>query len=93
MSHSGVASRLEQHIGAVDVGGDELARRLDRAVDVGLGGEVDDRIATLHGGPDGLAIRDVGLDQLEALVGKPFEVLAAPGVGELVEGPDGVIRV
>jgi hypothetical protein len=36
------ARGFEQGVGAVDVGGDEIARAMDRAIDMGLGGEMDD---------------------------------------------------
>jgi hypothetical protein len=54
---------------------------------VRLGGEVDDRVAALDRRPGGVAVGDVGLDQLEAVIWEPFEVLAAAGVGELVDAP------
>ena len=79
------ARGLEQHEGAEDVRLDELARRLDRAVDVRLGGEVDDRIAALDGLGDPLDVGDVALDELDLVVGQPLEVLAAARVGQLVE--------
>src|SRR4249919_1772009 len=56
-----------------------------------LRGEVDDCVAALDGATGGIAVGDVGLDQLEAVVRKPLEVLPAPGVGELVEDADRVI--
>ena len=88
VADAGGARRFEQHVGPVDVGLDELSRGLDRAVDVGLGGEVDDRLAALDRGLDRLGVGDVGDDQLEPLGVEPLEVLLAPGVGELVEHPD-----
>ena len=54
-------------IGAEDVGLDELARRLDRAVDVRLGREVDERVAALDRPADGVGVGDVAFDQLAAL--------------------------
>ena len=87
-----VARGVEQHEGAEDVGGDELARGLDRAVDVRLGGEVDDGVAALDRAPDGVAVGDVALDQLEAIGRQALEVLAPARVGELVEHPDRVLR-
>ena len=61
---------------------DELLRPEDRAIDVGLGGEVDDRLATCRGAGDGLGVGDV---TLEELVLDPLEVRRVPGVGQLVE--------
>jgi len=43
---------LEQRLHARDVRLDDLARTKDRAVDVGLGGEVDDRVAARGGAGD-----------------------------------------
>ncbi len=54
---------------------------VDRAVDVGLGGEVDDRVAALHRLAHDLGVLDRADDELGAL----RQVLAAAGVGELVE--------
>ena len=88
-----VAGGLEQDVGPVDVGGDELARRLDRAVDVGLGGEVDGRVATVDRPPDRVAVGDVCLDQFAALRRQAVEVLATPRVRELVEDTDAVLRI
>src|SRR3954453_21480610 len=88
-----VPRRLQQHEGAEDVRRDEVAGVLDRAVDVGLRGEVDDRIAALDRRAGGVAVGDVGFDQLEAVLRQPAEVLAAAGVGQLVEHPHGVIGV
>ena len=78
VADAGVAGGLEQHVGAVDVGGDELAGRLDRAVDVRLGGEVDDRVAALDGGPDGVAVGDVGLDSSQRSSGRPSRFSRRP---------------
>ena len=93
MANAAVARRLEQHEGAEDVGLDELARRVDRAVDVGLRGEVDDRIAALDRGRHGVAVGDVAHGQLNPVRGQALEVLAAARVGQLVEHANGVLRV
>ena len=78
MADAGVARRLQQHEGAEDVGEDELAGRLDRAVDVGLGGEVDDGVAACDGFGDDAGIGDVALDELEALSVKPSRFSRRP---------------
>ena len=83
VADAGVAGRLEQDEGAEDVGLDELAGRLDRAVDVRLRGEVDERVAALDRRRDRVGVGDVADDQLAAL--EPLEVLAPARVGELVE--------
>ena len=80
--------RLEQHVGAEDVGLDELARRLDRPVDVGLRGEVDDRADPLEAAVDRVGVGDVGGDQLDPGLVEALEVLHPAGVGELVEHPN-----
>ena len=61
------ARRLEQDEGAEDVGLDELAGRLDRAVDVRLRREVDERVAALDRARHGVGVGDVAFDQLAAL--------------------------
>ena len=50
---------LEQHVRAVDVRLDELGGAEDRAVDVRLGGEVDDRLAALGRSRDRGRVGDV----------------------------------
>ena len=65
-----VARGLEQDERPEDVRLDELARRLDRAVDVRLGGEVDDRVAALDGLGDPLDVGDVAVDELEPVFGR-----------------------
>ena len=64
---------------------DELLRAEDRAVDVGLGGEVDDRVAARGGALDGVGIGDVADDEL---VLDALEVRGIACVGELVEHDD-----
>ena len=80
---------VEQDVGAENVGLDELGGAEDRAVDVGLRGEVDDRLAAFGRGGDGLAVGDVALDELD--VGS-LEVRSVAGVGQLVENDDLVAR-
>ena len=82
---AGVAGETEQHVGAVDVGLDELGGAEDRAVDVRLGGEVDDRLYAGGGLGHGFGIADVALEELD--VGA-LEVGAVPRVGQLVEDDD-----
>ena len=71
------ARRLEEDEGAEDVGLDELARRLDRAVDVGLGGEVDEGVAALDRLGDDVGVRDVAHDELAALQPSRFSLRPA----------------
>ena len=75
---------------ADDAGPKERLRVEDRAVDVGLGGDVDDGVGAVDERPDDVRVRDVALDEREAggLLGIALdgrEVRAVAGVGELVE--------
>ena len=85
------ARLLEQHVGAVDVGLDEVAGLLDRAVDVGLGGEVDDRVAALdraRATTSGSAMSPSTKLEPAAVDRGPGAFSTPPGVGELVEHDD-----
>ena len=62
----------------------------DRAVDVRLGGEVDDRLDALARARDHLGVGDVTLVEL---VPDALEVGRVPGVGELVEHDDVLARL
>ena len=78
---------VEQGAGADHVGAGEGVLVVDRAVDVGLGGEVDHRVDPLHRLADDLRILDRPLDQLRPL----GQVLRPAGVGQLVEDDDLVL--
>jgi hypothetical protein len=83
-----VARGLEQREGADDVGLHERARAGDRAIDVGLGGEVHDGVdAVLGQHPiDQRAVADVAVDErAPRRVRQVAQVLAAAGVGQRVE--------
>ena len=80
---------VEQHLGAEDIGQDELGRPQDRTVDVRLGGEVDDRLDSLARARDGSRIGDVALEEV---VLDSIEVGPVARVGELVEDRDLVSR-
>ena len=82
-----LAGGVEQGAGADHVGAGEGVLVVDRAVDVGLGGEVDDRVAALHRLAHDRRVLDRADDQLGAL----GQVLAPAGVGELVEHDDLVL--
>ncbi len=87
--------RLEQLERADDVRLDERPRPLDRAVDVALGGEVQDgRRGVLPEHPaDRLPVRDVAQDEGEAgVVRHVGEALEAARVRQLVEHYDAVRR-
>ena len=79
------ASAIEQNICPEDVGLDELGRTEDRAVDVRLRGEVENRLATLCRCGDGAAVGDVALHELDV---RALEVRAVARIGELVEDND-----
>src|SRR5262245_50241635 len=82
---AGRAGPFEQHERAVDVRLDELRGAEDRAVDMGLGGEVHDRFTALGGHCHGVGVRDVALEQLD--VGS-VEIPGIARVRELVEDDD-----
>ena len=92
--HAVLARGLQQHEDAVNVGADEAARIVERAVDVAVGGEVDDRVAARHRGVDCPLVGDVGLHEGEARVARQVgEVGRVAGVGQLVHHHDPVLRV
>ena len=62
-----LAGQVAQHVGAVAVGAHEDVGPEQRAVDVGLGREVDDGVVAGQGGGHRLAVADVAHDQLDAL--------------------------
>ena len=70
MPDAGVPGGLEEHVAAEDVCLDERPGSLDRAVDVSLGGEVDDRVAAVERGANGIPVGDVGDHQLETVLGQ-----------------------
>src|SRR5581483_11826206 len=80
---------LEQYLRAQHVGADELGRVEDGAVDVGLGGEVDDRLAAPGGSSHRVGIGDVADDERRV---HALEVGRVAGVRELVEHDDLVPR-
>ena len=79
------ARPLEQGHRPEHVGVHELLRAEDRAVDVGLGGEVDDRVAAVSRPRDGFGVGDVADDELCA---GAVEIGGVPRVGQLVEDDD-----
>ena len=84
---------LEQHVDAVHARPQERRGVQDGAVDVGLRGEVDDRVGLRHERPRRGRVGDVAVHEREApgLLGVGLhlgEVRAVTGVGELVEDRD-----
>ena len=84
-----VADPLQQEVRAEDVGLDEVAGLHDGAVDVRLGGEVDDRLAALGRTRDGIGVADRAVHEAVALaVGDLGQVRGIAGVRERVEVDD-----
>ncbi len=77
-----LARPLEQDVRPEHVGLDEVGRAEDRAVDVRLGGEVDDGVAALAGLRDDVGVADVALDESDVAA---VEVRRVAGVRELVQ--------
>src|SRR5205814_8496901 len=82
----GLANVLEQHLRAAKLRSPEVVRGQNGTVDVSLGGEVDDRLATACGPRDVTRNRDVAVMELD-VVG---QVRTVARVGELVEDDDRV---
>ena len=76
---------LEQHEGAEHVRVDDVDRAENGAVDVRLGGEVDDRVGALRRVGHSLRVADVPDDQLDA---RALEVGRVPRVRQLVQHDD-----
>src|SRR5262249_17705311 len=90
-----LAGAVEEDLGAQDVGAEEGARVVDAAVDVALGGEVDDGgDAPGEGGADGVAVGDVPRDEGgPGGAGEVGEVGGVAGVGQGVEVDDPEVGV
>ena len=89
-----LARCVEQHERAEDVGPDEGAGALQRAVDVRLGREVDDDLRPPHQRPGDGGVGDVAMHEAVArVVVEVGQVLAPPRVGQRVEGGDAPVRV
>ncbi len=79
---------VEQHKGADHIGGDEGTRRVNRAVDMAFGREVDNAVRTmgLEDVPHRIAIGDVAQHEvIEIGLGTLFQCLRRGGIGHLVE--------
>ena len=90
------ARGLEQGEGAHDVGAHEVARAIDRAVDMTFGRQMHHRIR-LAGREDVLhcgRVGDIGTDQLVAVaVDRPFQRIFRRRIGHRVDIDDGMIRI
>ena len=80
----GPAQMLEQHLRAAELRAAEVLGAQDRAVDVRLGGEVDDRVAARGCARHVGRLSDVAVVELDVV----RQVRAVPGVRELVEHDD-----
>ena len=79
------AGHVAQHVGAEAVGAHERVAVLDRAVDVGLGGEVDDGVVAVHRRQHVVLVADVGVHEAAAsVVEHVADALEVAGVGERV---------
>ena len=92
--HAVAAGRLGQGLGAQHVGPEEPGRVQDGQAVVGLGGEVDDDVDLVLGQGLGhhLEVADVALDEGDPVL-DVGQVGPVAGVGEHVEGHDGVVGV
>ncbi len=82
------AGRLQQAVGADDIGLDKRRRPVDGTIDMGLGRQVHDRLGLEAGehGTDPRLVGDIGLDQFVAGVGgNARQRLQVAGVGQFVE--------
>ena len=77
-----------------NVGQDELARVDDRAVDVRLGGEMEDALDAAENAADELLAADIPVDEFMARVaGDVGQVVEIAGLGQRVEVDDPDVRV
>jgi len=86
-------SGLEELESARDVGGDELTRAVDGAVDVGFGGQVHNHfgLGRSEGLAHGLGVADIGLDKGESRLALEFRKGGqVTGVGKLIDDRDGM---
>ena len=83
-----LANVLEQHLRPAELGAAEVLGGEDRAVDVGLGGEVDDRVAAARCARDVGGLRDVAVVELDVR----RQIRAVARVRQLVEHDDVVAR-
>ena len=61
--------RIEQHAGADNIGVDEIQRRINAAIDVRFGGEIDDRVKLMlgHERVHLISVGDIGFEKLVTL--------------------------
>ena len=85
VAHVELARGLKQGERALNVGAEERRGIVDGVVVVTLGGVVHNGVVTGHELVEQRGVADVAHHELDAVGGKPRDVLAVAGVGELVE--------
>ena len=80
-----LARRLEERVGALDVGAQERLGVRDGVVVVALRRVVHDGVVPGDDAVEELSVADVPHHELDAVLGQPSDVLRVAGVGELVE--------
>ena len=86
------ACDLEKHEGAGNIRFNHRRRFIDTAVDVRLGGEMNDRLAPGHGRFDGGRVANIALDKFVLrIVRDGIEVLEISGVSQFVIVDDGIV--
>ena len=85
VAHAVPAARLEERVGALDVGAQKRARVGDGVVVVGLRGVVHHGVGVGHEPVHERGVADVADHQLHVVGGQPGDVLGVAGVGELVQ--------
>ena len=93
VAHAVLPARLDQRVGALDVGLEERGRVGDGVVVVGLGGVVDHGVGPGDQAVDERGVADVAHDELDAVGGQARDVVGVAGVGQLVEHGDVDARV
>ena len=88
------ACRVHEHERAEDIGENELTWCFKRAVDMGLGGEVDDDVDVGGQLAHHRRVADIAAHETESRIRvNAVEVALVAGIGELVEHDHGVARV
>src|SRR5579875_449065 len=80
------AGRVEQHLRSQNVGADKWTGVENAAINVALGGKMDDAMDPLHGGPHDVAVGDITMYETIAwMVGHIRQVRQIAGVGQGVK--------
>jgi hypothetical protein len=86
------ARDLKKYEGAGDIGFDHGRRIADAAVQVRLGGEMDDGLAAGHGCCDSGRITNITLDESVVRIARDgIQVCEVTGVGQFVVVDDGIV--